>query len=44
MELKEVIQILHKVSAKEVEPWASHSTFLHRSFLILNEGEGLGDL
>lgn len=44
MEFKESIQILHKKSAKEVEPRASHLTFLDLSFLISNEGGELGDL
>lgn len=43
-EFKKGIQILLKKSAKEVEPWASHLTFLDLSFLISNEGEGLSDL
>lgn len=43
-EFKEGIQILHKKSAKEVEPRASHLTFLDLSFLISHEGEELSEL
>lgn len=42
-EFKEA-KILHRKSAKEAEPQASHVTFLDLSFLILSEGEEFGDL